>query len=244
MRRSAQKSSMRCPERRTAGPSDAPFPRRDRGSRMVCGQAHLSFGDRQRLYRRRRHGRPPQLREKRRLGPSGGPGYGSRILCGCRRAIHRHYVRRSFYLCRPPVCLHQQCKSAFYLPCRRRKNGTDGKNGKDGKDGVGIAKAEIDESGALILTFTDGRTVDLGRVIGADGKDGLSPFIGENGDRWIGEKDTGARAAADAAAAADPASTSAASPALIAVGAVAGPALIGDLGLLMYIVRKKKKNIV
>lgn len=50
------------------------------------------------------------------------------------------------------------------------------------------------------------------------------------------------RAAADAAAAADPASTSAASPALIAVGAVAGPALIGDLGLLMYIVRKK--NIV
>ncbi len=79
---------------------------------------------------------------------------------------------------------------------------------------------------------------------GTNGKDGLSPFIGENGDRWIGEKDTGVRAAADAAAAADPASTSAASPALIAVGAVAGPALIGDLGLLMYIVRKKKKNIV
>lgn len=123
-------------------------------------------------------------------------------------------------------------------------NGKDGKDGKDGQDGVGIAKAEIDESGALILTFTDGRTVDLGRVVGADGKDGLSPFIGENSDRWIGEKDTGVRAAADAAAAADPASTSAASPALIAVGAVAGPALIGDLGLLMYIVRKKKKNIV
>ena len=30
-----------------------------------------------------------------------------------------------------------------------------------------------------------------------NGKDGLTPFIGENGNWWIGEKDTGVKAAAD-----------------------------------------------
>ena len=124
--------------------------------------------------------------------------------------------------------------------------GADGKNGKDGKNGVGIAKAEINADGELILTYTDGKTVNLGKVVGADGKDGLTPFIGENGNWWIGEKDTGVKAAAEAAVPAGSGniSESAASPALIAVGSVAGAALLGNLGLILYIVLKKKKGLV
>ena len=88
--------------------------------------------------------------------------------------------------------------------------------------------------------------VNLGKVVGADGKDGLTPFIGENGNWWIGEKDTGVKAAADAAipAGSGNISESAASPALIAVGIVAGIALLGNLGLILYIVLKKKNSLV
>ena len=120
--------------------------------------------------------------------------------------------------------------------------GTDGKNGKDGKDGVGIAKAEINANGELVLTYTDGKTVNLGKVVGTDGKDGLSPTVGENGNWWIGEKDTGVKAAIATAAPAGPGNPSAASPALIIVGIVAGLALLGNLGLILYIVLKKKKH--
>ena len=131
-------------------------------------------------------------------------------------------------------------------------NGVNGSDGKDGKDGIGIVKAEINADGELVLTYTDGKAVNLGKVVGADGKDGkdgkdgLTPFIGENGNWWIGEKDTGVKAAADAAipAGSGNISESAASPALIAVGIVAGIALLGNLGLILYIVLKKKKSLV
>ena len=124
--------------------------------------------------------------------------------------------------------------------------GADGKNEKDGKDGIGIAKAEINADGELVLTYTNGKTVNLGKIVGADGKDGLTPFIGENGNWWIGEKDTGVKAAAEAAVPTGSGniSESAASPALIAVGSVAGAALLGNLGLILYIVLKKKKGLV
>ena len=116
------------------------------------------------------------------------------------------------------------------------------KNGKDGKDGIGIAKAEINADGELVITYTDGKTVNLGKVVGTDGKDGLTPFIGENGNWWIGEKDTGVKAAADAAVPAGSGNISASSPALIVIGSVAGLALLGNLGLILYIVLKKKKE--
>ena len=121
--------------------------------------------------------------------------------------------------------------------------GEPGQNGNDGKNGVGIAKAEINAKGELVLTYTDGTTANLGKVVGADGKDGLTPFIGENGNWWIGEKDTGVKAT-DAAvhASSGNISTFATSPALIAVGSVAGLALLGNLGLIFYIVLKKKKS--
>ena len=123
-------------------------------------------------------------------------------------------------------------------------SGADGKNGKDGKDGIGIAKAEINADGELVITYTDGKTVNLGKVVGADGKDGLTPFIGENGNWWIGEKDTGVKAAAEAAVPAGSGNISASSPALIVIGSVAGLALLGNLGLILYIVLKKKKSLV
>jgi hypothetical protein len=43
---------------------------------------------------------------------------------------------------------------------------------KDGNDGAGIADLLIDRDGALIATFTDGRTKNLGPVVGTDGKPG------------------------------------------------------------------------
>ena len=79
---------------------------------------------------------------------------------------------------------------------------------------------------------------------GKDGKDGLTPFIGENGNWWIGEKDTGMKAAADVAVPAGSGNISASSPALIVIGSVAGLALLGNLGLILYIVLKKKKGLV
>ena len=125
-------------------------------------------------------------------------------------------------------------------------NGVGGADGKDGRDGIGIAKAEINADGELLITYTDGKAVNLGKVVGADGKDGLTPFIGENGNWWIGEKDTGVKAAADAAVPAGSGniSESAASPALIAIGSVAGVALLGNLGLILFIVLKKKGGLV
>lgn len=51
-------------------------------------------------------------------------------------------------------------------------NGIDGTNGKDGKDGIGITNAEINASGELTLTYSNGKSVNLGKVVGADGKDG------------------------------------------------------------------------
>lgn len=38
-----------------------------------------------------------------------------------------------------------------------------------GKDGVGIAKAEINANGELVLTYTNGNTANLGKVVGGSG---------------------------------------------------------------------------
>ena len=125
-------------------------------------------------------------------------------------------------------------------------DGKDGTSGADGEDGVGIAKAEINADGELVITYTDGKVVNLGKVVGADGKDGLTPFIGENGNWWIGEKDTGVKTVADVAVPVGSGNISepAASPALIAVGSVAGLALLGNLGSILYIILKKKRGLV
>lgn len=120
-------------------------------------------------------------------------------------------------------------------------DGRDGANGTNGRDGLGIAKAEVSAEGDLILTYTDGTTVNLGRVTGADGKngaDGLTPRIGENGNWWLGDTDTGVPAAA---ATADTAS----SPWMIVIGAAAGLSLLGCIALALALrgVLKKQKTI-
>lgn len=60
-------------------------------------------------------------------------------------------------------------------------NGVDGKDGVDGKNGVGIAKAEINADGELVLTYTDETVVNLGRVVGTDGINGKDGADGKNG---------------------------------------------------------------
>lgn len=111
--------------------------------------------------------------------------------------------------------------------------GRDGRDGLNGQDGVGIVSAEINADAHLILTYTNGKTTDLGVVVGADG---LTPFIGDNGNWWIGELDTGVKAAA---------SSEAASPVTIVLGAAAGLALAGNIALALTLRRVlKKKELV
>ena len=57
------------------------------------------------------------------------------------------------------------------------KNGTNGTSGTDGKDatatdgqdGVGVDNTSVDKRGHLIVTLTDGREIDAGKVKGKDG---------------------------------------------------------------------------
>ena len=64
--------------------------------------------------------------------------------------------------------------------------------GENGKDGVGISSVTLVED-VLLIVLSDGSVVNLGKIVqaGADGKDGLTPYIGENGNWWIGNVDTG-----------------------------------------------------
>ncbi len=67
--------------------------------------------------------------------------------------------------------------------------GADGKNGTDGADGVGIAKTEISASGELLITYTSGVTVNLGKVVGEDGRDGIDGTNGKDGTDGTDGKD-------------------------------------------------------
>lgn len=59
--------------------------------------------------------------------------------------------------------------------------GEDGEDGKDGKDGVGISGATINDNGELVLSLSDGSTINNGTVKGADGKNGSNGTDGANG---------------------------------------------------------------
>ncbi len=78
-------------------------------------------------------------------------------------------------------------------------NGSDGSDGSDGKDGL-TPTFKI-ENKELWVSYDDGNTwASLGNIAGADGSngvDGLTPRIGENGNWWIGETDTGIKAKAE-----------------------------------------------
>ncbi|MBQ7355822.1 MAG: leucine-rich repeat protein, partial [Clostridia bacterium] len=53
------------------------------------------------------------------------------------------------------------------------KDGAAGKPGADGKDGVGISNVLLDSKGSLIVVLSNGTTIDCGKVVGSDGKDGV-----------------------------------------------------------------------
>lgn len=74
-------------------------------------------------------------------------------------------------------------------------NGTNGIDGVDGKDGIGITNAEINNSGELILRYSNGTSANLGKVVGTDGKDGadlsnevedIKAYIGYTDDDIVG----------------------------------------------------------
>ena len=66
--------------------------------------------------------------------------------------------------------------------------GLDGKDGADGKDGINGKDGIDGKDGAAGKDGTNGQN-------GSDGEDGKTPFIGDNGNWWIGTTDTGVKAA-------------------------------------------------
>lgn len=49
-------------------------------------------------------------------------------------------------------------------PGRDGVPGKDGKDGKEGKQGVGVSKAKVDIDGMLVITLTDGKVIEAGKV--------------------------------------------------------------------------------
>ena len=54
-------------------------------------------------------------------------------------------------------------------------------DGKDGQDGISITSSTINTVGELVITYSDGTTANLGKVVGADGKDGTNGSDGQDG---------------------------------------------------------------
>ena len=55
---------------------------------------------------------------------------------------------------------------------------SQGTNGANGNDGVGITKSEVNTSGELVITYSNGDSTNLGKIVGKDGLDGTN---GQNG---------------------------------------------------------------
>lgn len=55
---------------------------------------------------------------------------------------------------------------------------SQGTNGVNGNDGVGITKTEVNTSGELVITYSNGDSTNLGKIVGKDGLDGTN---GQNG---------------------------------------------------------------
>ena len=136
---------------------------------------------------------------------------------------------------------------------------SDGETGATGADGVGVAKVEKTATNGNVdtytITLTNGKTytftVTNGKD-GADGKDGekgkagLTPIIGENGNWWIGENDTGVKAAADDSVPVGSGNVTEAegvNTVTVVAIVIAGVALLGNV-LLAVLVLNKKKSLV
>lgn len=55
---------------------------------------------------------------------------------------------------------------------------SQGTNGVNGNDGVGVTKSEVNTSGELVITYSNGDSINLGKIVGKDGLDGTN---GQNG---------------------------------------------------------------
>jgi len=66
-------------------------------------------------------------------------------------------------------------------------NGSDGQNGQNGADGISVTNAQIVD-GELILSFSQGNQINLGKVVGEDGQDGQDGADGEDGQDGVGIK--------------------------------------------------------
>ena len=106
------------------------------------------------------------------------------------------------------VCLLCLCVAMLFAACSgtQGEKGDKGESGTDGKDGISIVSVEKTDSEGLTdtytITYSDGKTttftVTNGKdgvdgsdgADGEDGTDGETPYIGENGNWWIGSTDT------------------------------------------------------
>lgn len=71
------------------------------------------------------------------------------------------------------------------------QNGKDGTNGKDGKDGVSVTSCVINDKGELVVSYSNGKSENLGGVVGEDGANGKNGVgitginINQNGELII-----------------------------------------------------------
>ena len=66
--------------------------------------------------------------------------------------------------------------------------GDTGAAGQDGKDGRGVKSFEVNDEGHLMVTYSDGKTADLGKVTvdATDGQDGAQGEPGQDGENGRG----------------------------------------------------------
>ena len=85
------------------------------------------------------------------------------------------------------------CMAMVLVACGTQ--GEQGEKGEAGKDGISIESVEKVVSEGLTdtykITYSDGSSTIFTVTNGKDGADGQTPFIGENGNWWIGSVDTG-----------------------------------------------------
>ena len=121
-----------------------------------------------------------------------------------------------------------------------------------GIDVADVLNKNINTASAATVYFGQDHENNPGawRVFGYNGsgvagaQDGLLPFMGANGNWWIGEKDTGVKAAADSTIAAGSSAIVEKSPLAVIAVTVAGTSLLSNIVLILYIVLKKKKGLV
>lgn len=59
--------------------------------------------------------------------------------------------------------------------------GKDGIDGKDGSNGISIVSTKIDFDGSLVIEFSDGKTINVGEVVGEKGERGPQGAAGMSG---------------------------------------------------------------